>query len=118
MQVVGTERLGRQRGSEPLEILLRQQRVVEHAGQVCHARQRRQLRADPVQQLGHLGLLADVGREDVDPAVVTLGDVVDGSLRVSRRAARRLVNTMSPAPSWARYAAVCRPIAPRPPVIR
>ena len=44
----------------------RQQRVVEHAGQMSHACERRQLRADPLQQVRDLGLVADIGREDVD----------------------------------------------------
>ena len=59
-----------------------QQRVVEHARQVRHPRERRQLRPDPLQQLRDLGLVADVGREGVDPAPVALGDVGDRPLCV------------------------------------
>ena len=40
-----------------------------------HARERRQFRADPLQQLFDLRLVADVGREGVHTAPVTLGDV-------------------------------------------
>ncbi len=42
-----------------------------------HSRQRRQLRADPLQQLVDLRLVADIGREGVDAAPVALGDVRD-----------------------------------------
>jgi hypothetical protein len=37
---------------------------------------------------------------------------------VPASAVPRLVRTISPAPSWARYSAVCSPSAPRPPVTR
>ncbi len=42
-----------------------------------HSRERRQLRADPLQQRFHFGLVADIGREGVNAAPVALSDVVD-----------------------------------------
>ena len=49
---------------------------------MCHPGERRQLRPDPLQQLLGLRLVADVGREDVDPAPVALRDLVDCPLCV------------------------------------
>ena len=82
VQMAGAECLGCQRGPEPLQALLGQQCVVEDTGQVCHPRQRRQLRADPLQQRGHLGVVADVGGKGVHAAPVPLGDLVDHPLGV------------------------------------
>ncbi len=87
MQMMCAKGFGPQRRSEPLEILLRQQRIVEHTCQVRHTGQRRQLRADPRQQFGELGLVTDVGREDVDSAVKTLRDGGNGPLRFGIRGA-------------------------------
>ena len=72
MQVPGAERLWRQSCPEPLQALLGEQCVVDHPGQVRHPGQRRQARPNGVQQVANLGLVTDVGRERVDPAVVAL----------------------------------------------
>ncbi len=80
--MAGAEGFGRQRGPEPFDALLAQQRVVEHTGQVRHACQRGQFRADPFQEFRDLGFVADIGREDVDTGLVPLGDLVDRLLRV------------------------------------
>ncbi len=80
VQVTGAVGLGHQGSAEPLQALLREQRVVQDSGQMYYPGERRQLRANPVQQLGNLGLLADVGCEGVNPALVALGDLLDHPL--------------------------------------
>ncbi len=82
VQVGRTERLGRQRGPEPVHVLVRQQRVIEHTCQVRHSRKWRQLRADAFQQLLHFRLVADIGGEGVNAALVALDDVLDNPLRI------------------------------------
>ena len=50
-----------------------------------HPGERGQLPADSIEQFGNLGLLADIGCEDVDAALVVLGDVLDDPLRACVR---------------------------------
>ncbi len=80
MKMPRAERLRGQRRAEPVEGLLGQKCVVDHAGQVCHPAQRRQLRPYSRQQLADLTLVADVGGKGVDPAVVALRHLVDDLL--------------------------------------
>ena len=47
-----------------------------------HPSERRQLRADLLQQLCDFRLVADIGREGVDAALVALGDLVDRLLGI------------------------------------
>src|SRR3546814_18611543 len=59
--------------SESVQTLLGQQRIAEHTGQMCDPGQGRQFGADAVQQLRDRGLVADIGGEGVDAALVELG---------------------------------------------
>ncbi|SHT76128.1 Uncharacterised protein [Mycobacteroides abscessus subsp. abscessus] len=82
VQILRPECLGRQRCPEPFHTLLTEQRIVEHTGQMCHARQRRQFRTDPLQEPRDLGLRADIGGEHVDARLGALGDLPDHALRI------------------------------------
>ncbi len=117
VQVPGAEHFGRHDPVEPLAGLLAENAVVQHAGQVEDAAQRRQFRADVRQQAGDLA--RDCPRRSGGPR---RGRRPFRALRVAIAASADApdlpTRTRCRAPRSASQRATFRPRPPRPPVTR